>query len=143
MRRKSGPRIIEPVEDCLPETMSSDEAKLYDWFYGMVPRRDLVGIIGTETDCAEGFGSRMTKRDWREWARGESEDSLADLGYDRMEGLAEVFLPDPERLPIDVTYENDMTCLSIWDGHHRVALAVLAEMDEVPAYIGFPKDADD
>lgn len=138
-RRKSGPRIIEAIDDYDPMHMDDNTAGHYSWFYAMVPRRDLVGMIGTEEDCLQGFASRMTKRDWTQWADDEADDSIVDTGYDRMESLADYWLPDPERNPIEVTYENDMKCLAIWDGHHRTALAVITEMDEVPAYVGLPK----
>lgn len=133
--RKTGPRILEALADYDP--LLADEG-VYDWYLAMVPRRDLVGVIGTEDDCLANRQHRMTKRDWEKWSAQETEWSLEDWGYDRMEALADYWMPDPSVEPVEVTYDNEMTCLSIWDGHHRIALAVLGELKEVPAYVGLP-----
>lgn len=102
-----------------------------DWYYGWVDTGDFAGEFYSLDDTEI---TRFSNNDWRKWLEGEIE-GYGSWGIGEPNRDIEWWLEDPEKEPVVVTFDGRY--FRIWDGHHRIAAAIDAELNTVPAYVGF------
>ena len=74
------------------------------------------------------------KRDWKEWYDGELTEWQHDHGEER-KGHFERWAEHPEKKP-PIVVEGTDSKLHVWDGHHRIGMAHIKDMQKVPIIFG-------
>lgn len=73
---------------------------------------------------------------WVEWLEDERRERIAEWGTDSIQEIENYWLPNPEIEPIIIGIRSN-GLHEIFDGYHRLAIAVKDGMTSVPAVVGY------
>jgi hypothetical protein len=77
-----------------------------------------------------------SKEMWIKWIKEEDKIWESDMGErgKYLKQLADKYLPNMSKMPIIVSEKGDSP--EIWDGYHRIGIALFAGVEKIPAYVG-------
>ena len=81
--------------------------------------------------------TNQIKRDWPAWYEGELDEWRYDRGNEKA-GHFEAWAKDPNHKPI-ILVEGTDGKPHVWDGHHRVGMAHIKKMKQIPVLYGTRK----
>jgi hypothetical protein len=81
-----------------------------------------------------------SRSEWIEFSEQETAAWREDYGEDNEADFEKWWLPNPSRSPVIVAEGTDQQ-FYVWDGNHRVGIAILNGRRTLPAVVGYRKSA--